>query len=234
MKNQIQKIHGAGLRAIAGLAATAALFVARLRQATAWQAGRAEFLCANLAEGIHKNALAKKTDAAITTRYLLVKQGTDADHIALCGAGDLPIGPCSDEAAAAEENVAVQFLGATAETRRVVASEAIAANAEVYTAASGKVQDEPVVAGTYFKVGIARLAAAADGDVIEIDPCEPIRLVVIAALGNTNNEIGGLTISAVYDQAEVTALRDKTEELADDVRALQAALTSGKVVTIAA
>lgn len=43
-------------------------------------------------------------------------------------------------------------------------------------------------------------------------------------LGNNNNEIGGLTISAAYDQAEVTALRDKAEELADDVRALSVLL----------
>ena len=43
-------------------------------------------------------------------------------------------------------------------------------------------------------------------------------------LGNTNAEIGGLTISAAYSQAEVTALRDKCEELADDVRALSVLL----------
>lgn len=42
----------------------------------------------------------------------------------------------------------------------------------------------------------------------------------VVSLGNTDNEIGGLTISAAYDQAEMQALRDKTEELADDVRAL--------------
>jgi hypothetical protein len=45
-------------------------------------------------------------------------------------------------------------------------------------------------------------------------------------LGNTDNEIGGLTISAAYSQAEVQALRDKCEELADDVRALKTALSS--------
>lgn len=49
-------------------------------------------------------------------------------------------------------------------------------------------------------------------------------------LGNTNNEIGGLTISAAYSQAEVTALRDKCEELADDVRALKAALALTGIV----
>jgi len=43
-------------------------------------------------------------------------------------------------------------------------------------------------------------------------------------LGNANNEIGGLTISAAYSQAEVQALRDKCEDLADDVRALSVLL----------
>lgn len=39
-------------------------------------------------------------------------------------------------------------------------------------------------------------------------------------LGNTDNEIGGLAIGGTYTQAEVQALRDKCEELADDVRNL--------------
>lgn len=44
--------------------------------------------------------------------------------------------------------------------------------------------------------------------------------------GNTNGEIGGLTISAAYNQGEITALRDKCEELADDCRNLKAALAT--------
>ena len=39
-------------------------------------------------------------------------------------------------------------------------------------------------------------------------------------LGNSDGEIGGLTISDPPTQVEVQALRDKCEELADDVRAL--------------
>lgn len=46
----------------------------------------------------------------------------------------------------------------------------------------------------------------------------------VVTLGNTNGEIGGLTISAVYSDLEVQALRDKCEELADDVRALSTLL----------
>jgi len=45
-------------------------------------------------------------------------------------------------------------------------------------------------------------------------------------LGNMDNEIGSIPIGMVYSQAEVQALRDKCEELADDVRVLKAALSS--------
>lgn len=45
-----------------------------------------------------------------------------------------------------------------------------------------------------------------------------------AVPGNTDGEIGGLTISAGYSQSEVTALRDKCEELADDLRTLRSNL----------
>ena len=43
---------------------------------------------------------------------------------------------------------------------------------------------------------------------------------------NINGVIGGLSIGASYSQTELQALRDKCEELADDVRALKAALTT--------
>ena len=41
-------------------------------------------------------------------------------------------------------------------------------------------------------------------------------------LGNTDGESGGLTICDLPSQAEVQALRDKCEQLADDARALSA------------
>ena len=46
----------------------------------------------------------------------------------------------------------------------------------------------------------------------------------VVTFGNMDNEIGGLAISAAYSQTEVQSLRDKCEELADDVRTLRAAL----------
>jgi hypothetical protein len=133
---------------------------------------------ANIAEGTHHGSITKKTDAAIATRYLLGKFGTDVDHVAVCGASDMPLGIISDEASAAEELVAVQFLSATDKTRKCVASEAIAITDELYTAANGKVQNLPAGAGTYYKVGRPLQAAAADGDVIEFESCYPTAVVV--------------------------------------------------------
>lgn len=122
---------------------------------------------ANIAEGVHESSVTRLTDAAITTRHLLYKKGTDADHIAVSGASDLPIGVVADEAKAAEENVAVQLLGKGA-SKRMVASEAIGAGVLVYAAASGKV----ATSGTQC-VGVSLIAASADGDVIEVSDTVP-------------------------------------------------------------
>lgn len=217
------------------LAAAAVLLVATL---CLWPALKnhkgANFLFANIAEGVHECSRTLLADAAQTTRYLLVAQGTDGNHFAVCGVADIPIGVCTDEPAAAEDPADIAFLNATNKTVRMVASEAITKDEAVFTAASGKVQDEPATAGTYYLVGYARSAAAADGDVIEVEPCVPIKLVVLALFGNVNAEIGALTIGGTYSQAEVTALRDKTEELADDVRAIQTALASSALLKVLA
>lgn len=132
---------------------------------------------ANIAEGVHCDSVTRLTDAAITSRHLLYKVGSDADHIAVGGAADLPIGTIDDEADAAEENLSVQLLG-KGPTKRMVASEAISAGEEAYTAASGKVQDLPTAAGTYWRVGTALTAAAADGDIIEVADCVAQKLVI--------------------------------------------------------
>jgi hypothetical protein len=44
--------------------------------------------------------------------------------------------------------------------------------------ASGKVRALPGTSGTYYIIGRALNAPAADGDIAEIDPCAPIQRVV--------------------------------------------------------
>lgn len=132
----------------------------------------------NIAEGTHEDALTRLTDAAITTRHLLYKVGSDANHIAVCGAANIPMGTVPDEASAAEENVALLLLGGAKGSRLMVASEAITAGEQVYTAANGKVQDLPGSTATVYLVGTALTSADADGDLIEVDPCVAQKTVV--------------------------------------------------------
>jgi hypothetical protein len=162
-------------------------------------APRRRIRLANIAEGTHEDSVSRYTDAAITTRHLLYKVGSDASHIAVSGASDLPIGTIADEATAAEELVAVQLLGKKG-TKRMVASEAINAGALVYAAASGKV----ATTGTQC-VGVALTTVTTDLDVIEVCDIVPQPTPGIAAsiydahtilYATTDNTPAALTIAA--------------------------------------
>lgn len=191
------------------------------------------FALANFGEGeFAEGRLTKKLDAPITSQFLLCKAGTDADHVDICGAANEPIGVMRDDDLAIEDLCHVELLGIANRTLRVVASEAITAGSLVFTAANGKVQDQPAVAGTYFLIGRALTAAAADGDTLAIAHRPPLKVVVLALMGNTNSEISALTSSATTTQAEFNALRDKCEELADDLRAIQTATQGGPTLLL--
>lgn len=112
----------------------------------------------------HDGRCTKLADAAISTRYLLYKIGSDANHIAVTAATDTPIGTVDDEAAAAEDEVNVNLLNSD-RTHKMVANAAITAGVPVFAAASGKIAPTGTV-----RVGIALSAASTDGDVIEVEP----------------------------------------------------------------
>jgi hypothetical protein len=134
---------------------------------------------ANIADGTHGNGvITRKADAAISTRYLIGKIGTDAAHVDLCGASDIPLGVIEDEASAAEELVPVKLFGSGQGTSLVVASAAISAGAFVVPATGGKVRTLPATTGTYYIIGRALQAAGADGDQLEIDPIPVTQRVV--------------------------------------------------------
>lgn len=144
-----------------------------------WLVGRngLTFL-ANVAEGTHAGSITKLADAAITTRHLLVKIGSDSGHVALAGVSDIPLGVATDEPAAAEDPVNVALLGVTESTLLGVASAAITAGDLLVPAANGKLRTLPGTTGTYNIVGRAITAAGADGDTIEFVPSFPIQRVV--------------------------------------------------------
>ena len=95
---------------------------------------------------------------------LRVKLDSDG-RVTIAGLADKEIGTAVTPAFAAGENVTVR-LRTAAGTHKMIAVEALAVGAAVYTEAAGKVQD--TAAATAFLVGTALEAATADGDVIEV------------------------------------------------------------------
>lgn len=161
---------------------TLALILVAILALVAWIASRprgAQLVpLGNVGEGFQPADKTFLTDAAIGARGLLVKKGTDANHVALCGVGDIPLAFTRDEASAAEEIVTCGFLGLQKEGAQFVASAAIADGDLLVAAANGKVRTLPGAAGTYYIIGRAIKLAAADGDPVEAIPCFPIQRVV--------------------------------------------------------
>lgn len=216
------------------LAVLAAIFAPSLHQVTNAMRKTARIRAYNaLGDGTSPaGKINRLTDAAITTRHLLAKVGSDANHVAIISAAsDRPVCVLFDEASAAEQAIGGQLLGVTLETVLMVAQGTIAANVDVFSYGDGTITTLPGTAGTFWKVGVSRTAATA-GQVIEVEPCTPEKLIVLATLGNTDAEISGLTIGATYSQSEVQALRTKLEELADDVRALAGAMDGSAKIRV--
>ena len=113
-------------------------------------------------------------DNAFTARYLIAKRGTDAAHIDICTAADIPLGVVPDMNPVAGDltyPLPCQLLcGAGNETLRMVASAAIAIDALVVPDAGGKVKTWPGTTGTYYIIGRALSVAAANNDIIHVAP----------------------------------------------------------------
>lgn len=135
---------------------------------------------ANIAEGTSETGnRTYLADASHSTRHLVVKIGSDANHVALCGTGDIALGVTDDQPDAAEDHINVQLLGAKRGTVLMTASAAITAGDMVVAAASGKIRTlTGLGSGTYYILGRAVEAAGADGDVIQVVPTFPIQRVV--------------------------------------------------------
>jgi hypothetical protein len=123
----------------------------------------------------HDASVRRTNDAAVTARHLLWQQGSTDGGVALGAASACPLGTIDNVESSTGLGQMVLLLGKGA-TKKMVASEAITAGEQVFTAASGKVQDTPTGATVYL-VGTALTAAGADGDIIEVADCAPVRLV---------------------------------------------------------
>ena len=143
---------------------------------------REQFCTANVetAAGTHKGALSRRADAALAHTNLLLKKGSDERHVAVCGAGDYPVGSTSDSSDAAEDLINVRPLG-SGMTRKLRCATALGDDIDVFTAANGFVQALPVGAGTYYNVGRTVATAVQEGTsnyVVEVATRAPLKTVV--------------------------------------------------------
>jgi hypothetical protein len=125
----------------------------------------------------HPSAVTRTNDAAVTARHLLWKKGAGDGTIALNGAADVPLGTVDNVTTETGERQTVHLLG-KGDTKKMVASAAIAAGVRVFAAAGGKVRVLPAGAGSYPCVGIALTAATDDNHIIEVADCVSFPVVV--------------------------------------------------------
>ncbi|MES2597189.1 MAG: hypothetical protein V4662_17715 [Verrucomicrobiota bacterium] len=118
----------------------------------------------------HGPTLSRTNDAAITARHLLWADGATAGTtVALATATTVALGTIDNEETNTGLTQAVLMLGRGDRTKKMVASEEMAAvGVRVFQAAGGKVALTGVIC-----VGILRSISAADGSVVEVDDCKP-------------------------------------------------------------
>jgi hypothetical protein len=135
---------------------------------------------ANIAEGTaatgNKPYIA---DAALAKRFMLVKLGSDANHVAASGANtDIPLGVATDSVATADLEVPVNVavLGAAQGTQLVQAGGTIAAGDMIQSKGDGTAITLLTTTGTFYIIGRA-LSAGVDGGLVEFAPCLPMKVV---------------------------------------------------------
>jgi hypothetical protein len=138
-----------------------------------WLVQRARHVnLANIAEGQRLTGnISKRSDGALG-RWLMVKPGSDSDHVVVATATDSPYGVVTDEATAAEDPVNVAFLASANGTLKAVndGTGALAFGDYLVPAAAGKVKKLAAGAGNYYIVGTCLQASTGDGDVFEFLP----------------------------------------------------------------
>lgn len=149
-----------------------------------------------MSQFVESNRKAFTAGAAIAIN-LRVK--ISSGKLAAAGAGDACIGVMR-EASFADGDVKTVHLRSANGTMKMVASEAITAGNPVYAAASGK-----VAADGYIPEGIALETSSADGDVIEVMPCEVYQTGgVLNAAQQALSGAGAINVTTFYTAVTTT------------------------------
>lgn len=119
----------------------------------------------------------KIADEAIP-RFRLVKIGTDADHIAMCDAGDIPIGFTRESSGAAADRVAFTYLGLSCKGAIGYSSGAIVAGNLLCPGTDGVLRDITLLNGTTVYVCGIALQSVATGKEFAWIPYAPTKLVI--------------------------------------------------------
>jgi hypothetical protein len=115
--------------------------------------------------GSNESGVLTFSAGAAIAQHLRVKLVAGVLQVAVAADGPgVEVGTMEEASFAAGDVVAVKARNHPG-TRKMVADAAVAANAQVFSRAGGKVGATSVGA---FRVGIALTAAAADGDIIEV------------------------------------------------------------------
>lgn len=112
-------------------------------------------------------------------RYALVKVGSDADHVALCDAGDIPCGFTRDGSAPAiGDLVAFELLGLSTKATQGTASGAITAGNLVCPGNNGVLRDVTLLGSTTVYVCGLALTSCATGGTFVFVPYAPVQRVI--------------------------------------------------------
>lgn len=129
---------------------------------------------------VHESSVTRTNDVAVTARHLLWTQGASAGTVKLATAALPALGTIDNTEASTAVRQSILLLG-KGDTKKMVASEAIAAGAYVYQAAAGKV----ATSGTIL-VGTALTASAADDDLLEVQDIPATTLASVETVAATN------------------------------------------------
>jgi hypothetical protein len=113
---------------------------------------------------MNANGFKAFTASAAISQFARVKVASDGT-VAAAGLAEKEIGTAQNAAFASGDIVNVKLSSAPG-THKMIAKEAIAIGARLYTEAGGKIQDTAET--TSFQVGIALTAAGAENDIIEV------------------------------------------------------------------